>query len=415
MKFQYLLILLIGLLVGCKKETSKYKGLSYKDYISSDFNSFMVDKKKGEKIIIPEISDYDKPITISNILDTCFTVSLESNSKNLIGRIDEVKVVDNYIFVLDSRKSKGVFMFDLEGKYIRRIGELGRGPGEYPFPGDMAINEKRKQIFIFNGNTRKVYKYNFNGEFLGDITLDIGGYSIDLNEKGNLILFCQGYSNNHLGEIKNKVFYEIDEKGNILSFGPSLSTDYHKVKMTIGNRISVRNQYISYSNKFSDTIYKLQNNKVNIQYVLDFGENILDREKLKSLKTNAFLKEIRDVKLMPNYRGIHYQTYNYLYFNFYYGNTIVNCYYNKNESMLYASKIIAFQNADCLYSYVPIATYNDYFISSLDAYNIVETKDYFLNEKNLEWIKRSKKTINRLNMLKIKNTDNPVLIFYKLK
>lgn len=417
MKIKLAIIMMISSLIfSCKRDNREYKGLIYNDYKENDFIPLPLSEEKSKTIKIPPISYYEIPISMSRLLDTCYTVSLETNSKNLIGRIDEIKVVDEFIFILDSRKSKGVFMFDLNGKYLRRIGEVGGGPAEYPFPGDMAINEKNKEIFIFNGNVRKIYKYNFQGEFLGKIPLELGGYSINITKDGDIMLFCQGYSNDHLGELKNKAFYVINQEGEIISFGPTQSNDFKNVKITNGNNISVKNQEISYCNKFSDTIYKIKEDLVNIQYILDFGENSLNREKFKNLKTKKFLNEIRDDdNLIPNFRGIHYQTNNYLYFSFYYGQTIINCYFNKNTSKLYASKIIDFSNVNCLYSFVAKASYKDYFISSLDALNLVDSRDNMLGITDSQWKKSSSQTMEIMNDLNVKATDNPVLIFYKLK
>lgn len=416
MKFKYSILLFFCVLIlSCEGKVKRYKGLKYQDYKKNDFNHLQLTEKGYSSILIPNISEYSIPIKMAKLLDTCFIVPLESNAKNLIGRIDEIKVVDNFIFILDSRKSKGVFMFDLNGKYLRKIGEAGNGPDEYPFPGDIAIDENNKEILVFNGNSRKIYKYNFDGDFLSVIPIKFGGYSINVTGNSDVMVFCQGYTNEHLGEIKNKAFYIINNKGEIISYGPSLSKDFRKVKMTISNKISVKNNDLtSYSNKFSDTIYEIKEGKVNTKYFLDFGKNSLNREKLKNLKTNDFLEQIRDKDLTPNFRGNHCQTNSYLYFNFYYGKTIINCYYNKETTELFASNIIDFQNVDCLYSFVAKASHKDYFISTLDAFNLVESKDNISEISDPEWIRNSKKTIEILNDLNIKETDNPVLVFYRL-
>jgi hypothetical protein len=253
-------------------------------------------------------------------------------NKNLIGRIDGVKIVNTNIFILDSRKSKGVFMFDLEGNYIRRIGVVGKGPGEYPFPEDFEVDEENKEILVFNGTVRKIFRYNFEGDFLGEIPIELGCRSISLLNNGNIVLLGGDYGNEHLAEIKNKILYVINRKGEIVSYGPSVSKDFNNIKISIGNNILVKNNTISYNYKFSDTIYEVNEKEVNAKYIIDFGKDKLNREKMKSLDTRAFIKEIEDVNIKANFRGEHFQTNNYLSFRFLYG--------KKTRYIFYSSKCI---------------------------------------------------------------------------
>ena len=93
----------------------------------------------------------------------------------------------------------------------------------------------------------------------------------------------------------------------------------------------------------------------------------------------------------------------------------LGCFFNKKTSKLFASTGIDFSNIDCLYSFTMIASHQDYFISSLDAFNIVESKENLLKITDPVWLKNNKQLVKNLSNLDIEEQDNPVLIFFKLK
>ncbi|MDR1554121.1 MAG: 6-bladed beta-propeller [Prevotellaceae bacterium] len=68
---------------------------------------------------------------LSDIVKKVRPIRLEETDYALIGEIDEIQVFDNHIFVLDILIAKKLFVYDINGKYIRQIGAMGQGPDEY--------------------------------------------------------------------------------------------------------------------------------------------------------------------------------------------------------------------------------------------------------------------------------------------
>lgn len=71
-------------------------------------------------------------------------IPLETNDSCLFSEIREIEIVDNKIYIIDNKRS-GLLVFDISGKFITKIGNLGNGPGEYVTPSNFNIN-KEKQI-----------------------------------------------------------------------------------------------------------------------------------------------------------------------------------------------------------------------------------------------------------------------------
>ena len=57
-------------------------------------------------------------------------VPLETTPECLIGSIDRMQVYEERIFIQDGM-SNALLTFDLNGKFLSKIGAVGHGPGEY--------------------------------------------------------------------------------------------------------------------------------------------------------------------------------------------------------------------------------------------------------------------------------------------
>jgi hypothetical protein len=61
-------------------------------------------------------------------------------------------------------------MFDKNGKFIRKIGRLGAGPGEYLSIYDFCIDKERKEVYILDSGKGKIHKYDFEtGKYISSI------------------------------------------------------------------------------------------------------------------------------------------------------------------------------------------------------------------------------------------------------
>ncbi|MFW5804797.1 MAG: 6-bladed beta-propeller, partial [bacterium] len=68
-------------------------------------------------------------LNLSSIADDIITVALETTEDCSLGAIRETRITDQYILVRDDFQQ--VFLFTIDGKFIREVGKKGKGPGEY--------------------------------------------------------------------------------------------------------------------------------------------------------------------------------------------------------------------------------------------------------------------------------------------
>lgn len=116
-------------------------------------------------------------ILYSDIFKSVKVIAL-SNKETLIGHIDKIHPYKDRLYILDSNIAKGVFEFNKNGDFIRKIGSLGSGPGEYVSCQDFAINEKKEEILIQDGYHNRIYIYDIQS----------GKYKsyIDIQEKNKI-------------------------------------------------------------------------------------------------------------------------------------------------------------------------------------------------------------------------------------
>jgi len=96
-----------------------------------------------------------------DVFDVVGVVPLETTDECLLGYVSKVEVVDGNYYVLDGQR-KAVFVFDGQGTFLRRIGIVGHGHGEYERASDFTVDRDCGRVVILCG-PREVYMYDLQG------------------------------------------------------------------------------------------------------------------------------------------------------------------------------------------------------------------------------------------------------------
>ena len=177
-------------------------------------SKYTIDLDGNKETSIP-FSTYFKSLT---------TIILETNENCLIGQIDELQIFDGCIYILDRNRAKSLLVFDADGRFIRKIGNFGQGPGEYIHLWDFTLDTENRFIYLLDYGQR-VHKYHLDGTFVKTVTPKV--------QKSN-IYFIQFFKNRlYISTIAYKpapndyMLLETDlENGEILS--KSLPLKYNK-------------------------------------------------------------------------------------------------------------------------------------------------------------------------------------------
>lgn len=126
-----------------------------------------------------EIATIDVETTFQNPQELSLTdfgekltyIPLETLDKSLInlGSNSKLIVTDEYIFV--GEIGRPLLCFDRSnGKFLRNIGNIGQGPGEYTGSTDAQVDAEAKRIYIRSAAS-SYHCYDFNGKFLQTLNL----------------------------------------------------------------------------------------------------------------------------------------------------------------------------------------------------------------------------------------------------
>ena len=252
-----------------------------------------------------------KDVFLSQFTEDIHYVPLEKHKDLVFSGIWECAFSDSLILAKDLNKC---LLYDYNGNFIAQIGSKGRGPGEYNYVNNAAINSdekiyiqslydlfiyningeylrKRKNFFIFNNNF--VYSWNlFNDSLIfGHIPNSTGSKkfkAVILNKEGNPIKL---YDNYILFNRARELFSRQEGHANIYSFNGS---DFYK-------------------EIYNDTLFYLTRNTQLIPcYIFKFGkfsEPVSFRGSKTSEKDLGYTKEWSSYIYLENL----FQSYNFLF------------------------------------------------------------------------------------------------------
>jgi len=191
----------------------------------------------------------DNKFSFSQLLSEKYSfIPLETDSNILIGGITKATVINDYLLILDSRFSKSLYLFDLNGKFINKFGEVGKGPGQFLQPLDFTFDSESQRLFVLDAGL-KVFTYEMNGKFISTIDLSIKKVSAFKFEKTpvGFALIAGGTEFNLL--LTNNNFDVISRHF------PYTARDLEYVMINPINRVS--DSLVTYRRNLNDTLFSL--------------------------------------------------------------------------------------------------------------------------------------------------------------
>lgn len=97
-------------------------------------------------------------------VDSMLFIPLETTDVSLLGMVHQVQKIGNKLVVVDTYKAQKILVFDINGKFLYRIGAKGEGPGEYSSLNHVLITSEA--IYILDWLTWKYIGYDLEGNIL---------------------------------------------------------------------------------------------------------------------------------------------------------------------------------------------------------------------------------------------------------
>ena len=266
MKLDYIaLFLVLFFLAACGSKSSSL------DMV--DDNALPAEETFKDIDLANNLKDCGKPLLLSDIVKDVEYVKLETQDNILIGDIKQLKRTEKFVFIY-SRNQNHVMMFDTSGKFIRKIGRVGQGPGEIANIDFFTVSDNLVFIYPFSRNgSLTVYDMRDN-IFVKEIPLKWPNFyseAIDVMED------CLVYYPGTVSNGNERVFISacvVNEKGETLMEQiPYLPAGVDKSEMTLSSDASWI--YQGRSNVYSqinDTIYGITCDSIYPRYRLSLGK-----------------------------------------------------------------------------------------------------------------------------------------------
>lgn len=155
MKKDILSLIIVLLIVSCSSDKK-----------ANTRNNIKASLGNSRNLHLPESGE--DTLKVSYFADTVLYVPLEASRESFLGVILQVWINDSLILV--SSWKEGLFLFRKDGKFIRKIGKKGKGPGEYL--GIFHFDVLRDTIYISSTGKRGFLRYTFDGIFCDNIDLN---------------------------------------------------------------------------------------------------------------------------------------------------------------------------------------------------------------------------------------------------
>lgn len=274
------------------------------------FVSCISDYKQNSINFAGNINNF-KSIKLSQLVDEIQYITLESNSEIILGYVTGIDMDSNNILISDNNKC---LLYDLNGDFISKIGQRGKGPGEFQYHGNPILGNK----YIFIPDSRRLLVFNKSGDFIKSILSPVRFNNNPFNSSWMPLTDTA-----FISHIRNK---KGNEKNKALIFGVhsdtlSLFKNYDKFERNKSSysgtddniaQFYFYNGVLSFKEYFNDTIFRIKNyRKMTPAYNIYLGKYKFPSS-MRGLDPIEYFNKINDHLMIRNI----YELDNYIFFNF---------------------------------------------------------------------------------------------------
>lgn len=214
---------------------------------------------------------------LSQIATKVEYIQLETNEKCMIYHSPKYYFSGNFIFV---NNRDHILKFSSEGKFLKKIGNPGRGPGEIYIIHNVSIIPEKKLIIIYDLAPHKLLYFNFDGVLIKTVNTPRFTEVNVMNDDRSIAISQESAASEKYTHLL------IDESGDTLSAVKNLES----WKTSTPNQLGMIGSpsfvpFYRYQNKYflksmyNDTVYVVNANKIKPAFFVNLGKYRLPEEK----------------------------------------------------------------------------------------------------------------------------------------
>lgn len=369
-------------------------GLLFNGCVDSD--SDFISNSYSEKIVIPKLKE-ESIFLYSQFCDTVTHVFLETNSNCLIGDISKIQIKDSLLYIGDFSITQSIFVFNLKGKFIKKLFKQGHGPGEYAAINNFNVDEQNN-IYILDNRLGKEFIYDSNFKPIFERKIESFFITAATGDTDKSVYYCGNEPNQE--KFRYQILIRDNKKNKIERKFFKYPSGNEKLIFVNENHFRYSDGFIFLKPSYSQYIYSI-GDSLKHSYTVQFDnvDNFVDLEKMLEMKNS---NEVR---------------------KYVYQNNIVDIYdFDISKSWIYLkiqkgnANYFAFYDRDSKKCQVARKLGNDLSYSLLLGRVIGLYEDCIVSYTNTDFIKRNfKQDEIEKKFGNIDEMSNPVLILAKLK
>jgi hypothetical protein len=360
-----------------------------------------MERVNGNPVLLNLLDSNRQNRYLEELLTPVACFQLQVPEQEALAAVDQVLVYKNQ-FICADKKFSSLLVFDTGGRFIKRIGKIGKGAGKYLSIEDVFIDTPAGKLTVFSNTSTELISFNLDDDKTENMPLKFNGWRCVPVENDRIAFYL-----NFLGIINNPHnFFLTDNKGNILREDLEYSSMIKSGFEMSGGITPSGNGYLINS-AFSDTVYYGTAKTFQPAYVFGIGPSKVPVEAM--INTSLFMSPGTDYSYagsrMVDLPGA-------LFFNYTYRLGENFAIYHKREKQLYTSITLKRSPLSALF-FTPVGKTADGAVISVISPSLFP---YF--EKEFPLFKKvlAEKFPALQSLLSNSlNKTNPILIVFRLK
>lgn len=313
---------------GCKNSSvnggGRTGGIPVMNFLETPFHSIAVDD-------VSHGMDETGLTNVKDIFDSVSFVKLSNEPEATLGGIDQIELKDSLIVIRDCWSTRTVKLFSSDGKYIRNIGNYGRGPGEYLEPTFMQTTDLN--IIVWDQFNQSLLFYGYDGEFQRALKFPYIAMKFHYIDDDHVMFNTINSDNDRYPEIVNYTVFESDSLSRIAERG------FYRKKNTYENLLSPhnffeRNGTVYYHPPYCDTLYSIDGKGgIRTEYAFDFGRKTVPEKLRRGNRRKELRREEAESRYLFMDGDVHL-TKDFVHFGYTKAHAVHDCIYSNASRKL---------------------------------------------------------------------------------
>jgi hypothetical protein len=402
---KYTILILSIFFIGCTNQHNKKSHYTEALIASLHLDSTTILNVKADSVITVNLNPFLKKqnYDLGSLIEEVKFIPLETTDESLLDNVYKILVTESNIYIYDKFKGGGIIIFDREGKFVKRMPH-GQGPGEIFRLWDMAYDWDNKELVAYQHPF--LLFFTPSGDFIRQERLPFGFHSFVAIPDGYVFKTLGRAGNEHLEVLEDYTLLVTDKKFKLKSV--AMPTFPNDVNYGWYYYLHNNDNTIKITQRFTDTIYQYAGitDGLKAKYAMDYS-----KKKLPERYLQGSFDEFERATCQDDY---YYYLGEYFDTKFHHAFILMNdytrlrtiIYRNKKSGNLQGGTYGICDGVNGMPSMrLPVAVSGEYFLSL----HFPNENESSLSNSSIV-LEEDKKKIKNL-----KEDDNPVLVFFKLK